>query len=179
MNLPDAAELEHDNELWRFSLAVYATPGVSSECLALQDSLGVDVNLLLFCAWLGAVRRIALTDAELKVACRIVQPWHDKAVRPLRAVRRELKAFVGIDFEMLRARVKALELEAEQLELAILFRHALETWPRVSSRDPRADVPANLGTYLQLRGNSSPPAGEVLSIEHLVNAALQFDRLAG
>ncbi|MDB5604693.1 MAG: hypothetical protein JWP25_1593 [Bradyrhizobium sp.] len=72
--------LQHHNELWRFSLAVYA--GVATECLALQDSLGIDVNILLFCAWLGAVRRIA-PDVELKAACGIVEPWHDKAVRPL------------------------------------------------------------------------------------------------
>jgi uncharacterized protein (TIGR02444 family) len=165
---------QHDNKLWRFSLATYAMPGVATECLALQDSLGIDVNILLFCAWLAAVRRIALTDVELKAACHIVEPWHDKAVRPLRGVRRAMKAFVGVDVEMLRTRVKALELEAERLELAILFQHALETWPRVPRRDPIVDdVSANLQTYLRLC-NSSSAVVEVFSIEHLVTAALQF-----
>ncbi|MDB5604692.1 MAG: hypothetical protein JWP25_1592 [Bradyrhizobium sp.] len=86
-----------------------------------------------------------------------------------------MKAFVGVDVEMLRTRVKAVELEAERLELAILFHHALETWPRVPSRDPRVvDVSANLQTYLRL-SYSGPAAVEVFSIEHLA-AALRFDR---
>ena len=46
-------ELQYDNEFWRFSLAIYKPPDVAAECLALQEAVGLDVNLLLFCAWLG------------------------------------------------------------------------------------------------------------------------------
>ena len=42
-----------DNAFWKFSLAVYAAPGVPEECLAVQERYGVDVNVLLFCAWLA------------------------------------------------------------------------------------------------------------------------------
>lgn len=51
-----ASELQRENEFWQFSLAVYAAPGVEAECLALQEALGIDVNLLLFFVWLGASR---------------------------------------------------------------------------------------------------------------------------
>ena len=38
---------------WSFSLKVYAAPDVGDECISLQDGYGIDVNLLLFAAFLG------------------------------------------------------------------------------------------------------------------------------
>lgn len=163
------ATLQRDNAFWRFSLEVYGAPGVAAECLALQDALGIDVNLLLFCAWLGSARRTALSASEIESARSLVQPWHDQAVRPLRAVRRQLKAFSGPDSEAFRLRVKALELEAEQMEQAMLFSHALETWPRVGAADPRDAVAANIRIYLRSLGH----AGSAHSVQRLVEAAVQ------
>ncbi len=85
-----ASELQRENEFWQFSLAVYATPGVEAECLALQEALGIDVNLLLFFVWLGASRRIALAASDV---ASVVQPRHDQTVRPLRAIRQQLKTY--------------------------------------------------------------------------------------
>lgn len=58
------SDLNLENRFWRFSLAVYAAPGVADECLALQERCGIDVNILLFCAWVGGARRILLTPSE-------------------------------------------------------------------------------------------------------------------
>jgi uncharacterized protein (TIGR02444 family) len=49
--------LQCDNPFWRFSLAVYAAPGVAPEFLALQDMRAIAINLLLFGAWLGNAAR--------------------------------------------------------------------------------------------------------------------------
>ena len=38
---------------WRFSLALYARPGVAEALIALQDRAGLDVNLILFGLWVG------------------------------------------------------------------------------------------------------------------------------
>ncbi len=51
-------------DFWDFSLAIYRQPGVPEECLALQERLGADVNLLLLCAYLGAKRK-ALPAARI------------------------------------------------------------------------------------------------------------------
>lgn len=48
------AELEFENEFWRFLL------GIADKCLALQEALGNDINLLLFRAWRGAARPHAI-----------------------------------------------------------------------------------------------------------------------
>ena len=49
-----------DTPLWAFSLAVYGGDGVAEECLDLQERLGLDVNILLFAAFLGAVEAVQL-----------------------------------------------------------------------------------------------------------------------
>ena len=42
-----------DHPFWEFSLRVYGNGGVPTACLALQERHAIDVNLLLFCAWIG------------------------------------------------------------------------------------------------------------------------------
>ena len=113
-----------DNAFWKFSFAVYAAPGVADECLAMQESHGIDVNVLLFCAWLAAARKVALTPRDIAAIGAQVGAWHDSAVKPLRGVRRYMKNVPGGDVAALRTRVKAAELEAEQIEQAMLFAYA-------------------------------------------------------
>ena len=164
--------LQLDHEFWRFSLAVYGAPGVEPECLALQEALVIDVNLLLFCAWLGAARRIALTAGDVESIGRVVEPWHMQAVRPLRAVRQQLKTSLGDDLQAFRSRLKVLELEAEQLEQAMLFAHAQQAWPRILDGDPRQITPANVRLYLQTQRHVETSAGDALSTQSLVAAAI-------
>lgn len=124
--------LEPDNPFWRFSLAVYAAPGVQPACLALQDGHGLDVNLALFCAWIGARRGIALTGAEIEAAGLLVAAWRETAVLPLRTLRRAIKAMplpADPAIGTFRQRIAAAELEAEQLQQAMLFRWAEACWP--------------------------------------------------
>jgi uncharacterized protein (TIGR02444 family) len=115
--------LQCDNPFWRFSLAVYAAPGVAPECLALQDTRGIDVNMLLFCAWLGSLR-VVLTGEDLAAVEATVRSWREQVVQPLRGVRRDIKArpdAVQVDIAALRKDVAALELRAEQIEQAMLY----------------------------------------------------------
>src|SRR5690242_18092915 len=125
---------ELNNPLWRFSLTIYAASGVSAECLNLQDAFGIDVNLLLFCAWLGADLHVLLTSRDIQEASAAVQDWHDRVVRPLRSVR---QAFGPNDRQSpLRLKVKAIELESEQFEQAMLYEFARDRWPDASDNAP-------------------------------------------
>ncbi|MDX1711638.1 MAG: TIGR02444 family protein [Rhodovibrionaceae bacterium] len=144
------------NPFWSFSLEIYARPGVAPACIALQDRLGLDVNLLLYLCWrasLGlAVEAEELADLMVRAAL-----WQSRVVQPLRAVRRALKGQDMVDAEAgedLRERVKALELEAERLEQAML-REAL----RDSAGQPLADqkeaalmAAGNIAVYLRAAG---------------------------
>ncbi|MGE0716193.1 MAG: TIGR02444 family protein [Alphaproteobacteria bacterium] len=124
--------------LWDFACRVYGAPGVAAACLVLQDEAGVDVPLLLWCAW-AAARGAAPDRAAITAAAAAVAPWRDATVRPLRMIRRAMKADLGADHAAaaaLRERVKASELEAERLQLLMLEARPL---PPASGR-PTADA---------------------------------------
>lgn len=100
-----------DNPLWEYSLATYREAGVAKTCLALQDSFGVDVNLLLYAAWL-AQRHQCLSADHLLALDECVREWRETVVKPLRALRRDLRDYpqaAGV-----RDALKALELRAER-----------------------------------------------------------------
>ncbi len=106
--------------LWDWSSGVYARPGAQRTLLTLQDAHGLNVNLILWCAWAGA-HHAEPDGAALKTAMAITAEWDSAVVAPLRAVRRALKSGVaGIAAEHLRAEVKAAELAAERALLARL-----------------------------------------------------------
>ena len=94
--MPDA------EAFWAWSLAKY--PAVESLVLRLQDEHGADVNLLLYCAFVGRISVEALESAE-----RAVAPWRREVVEPLRQARRAARG------TPLHAGLKTLELEAERL----------------------------------------------------------------
>lgn len=107
-----------DNEaageaFWRFSLALYARPGVVETLIALQDRAASDVNVILFALWLGASRGRRLTAAELAAAAAIA-PVNEAAVVPLRQLRRRLKPASDPDLNALRRRIAGLEMAAER-----------------------------------------------------------------
>lgn len=116
--------LARDNPFWQFSLAIYAEPGVAAECLALQDSLDLDVNALLFCAWLGAARKIVLGDEDMTTIDAHSAMWRDIVVRPLRTIRQGIKAMPAMAEDAVnefRSDIARIELRAEQIEQAMLF----------------------------------------------------------
>jgi uncharacterized protein (TIGR02444 family) len=82
---------EPEGRLWSFSLATYNKPGVQKECLDLQNKHGIDVNMLLFCAFVGGEHCAVLPESDIKAALEVVADWHKNIVSRLRHVRRALK----------------------------------------------------------------------------------------
>ncbi|MBI3371852.1 MAG: TIGR02444 family protein [Betaproteobacteria bacterium] len=140
---------------WQFSMRVYRTPRIAEACLALQDDCGVDVNLLLFCCWMGRSGR-SLKRQALRAAIRAVAPWQSEVVQPLRRARRTLKqGFRSVEPEycrLLRKRVGAAELEAEYVEQRTLAERAAELPVLARKCEPRVAAEANLKHYLELLG---------------------------
>jgi|SRR5579871_6031026 len=145
-------------DFWNFSLGLYGRHGVAQACIALQDGLGLDVNLLLFCCWHGQANR-RLTEENLRRAMATAETWQREVVQPLRAVRRRLKAGVvpiaPAESEALRRKVNDLELEGERIAQA-----ALEGLPApVPGRRPA--VAENLALYVKLMGRDPGRLPEV------------------
>jgi uncharacterized protein (TIGR02444 family) len=94
-----------------FSGWLYVGDEVPAACLMLQDDLGLDVNLLLWCLYAGA-RGTTLTPEMISDADASCAPWRDNVVRPLRDVRRWLKT-AGPEAQALRKQVLAQEIASE------------------------------------------------------------------
>jgi len=170
--------LKLDNELWRFAYSFYAREGVSPACLTLQDKLDVDVDILLFAIFARIERGILLDAADLAVVDNLVRDWRSEIVQVLRRARTRLKCgpapAPSALTEKLRNRIKATELEAEQIELAVLA-DWLDRQPRrpADVGDART-VPLTVARYFGAPPDDEPFAPEVdealrvlsLAIEH-------------
>ena len=167
VDTPGAAPANYDNEFWRFSLAVYSAEGVSAECLRLQDTLGVDVNVMLFCVWLGA-RGVQLQRNDIEAAMRAVADWQDHVVQPLRSVRRFTKTKYHDDD--LRTSLKQIELRAEQIEQAMLFSLSDQLAGAASTTDRRAKIVKNINECIAMAPGGAPVGATTAA--HLVDAAL-------
>lgn len=90
-------------------------------CLHLQSRHDVDIPVVLFAAFVGAVRRQTLTASGVDAARGRVDAWHHEVVRPLRAVRQRLKngpsPAPNDVTARLRSQVQKIEIEAELIEL--------------------------------------------------------------
>ena len=150
---------------WNFSLEVYGGDGTARACLELQERRGADVNVLLYCAWLGASGRGTVTVEKLKAVIADIAQWQTEIVRPARALRQKIRALggatagSGADFpnqvEAARRKAAEAELAAEHVEQLVLAAHA----PFSGDRDKpvrerlRAAV-GNLGVYAVCLGVS-------------------------
>jgi uncharacterized protein (TIGR02444 family) len=116
-----------DNPFWQFSLRVYASPQVAAECLGLQRELSIDVNVLLFCCWIAATRRVGLSADDIRSIESVTRDWQTLAVLPLRGIRDTLKQRPEMqhqEVQAFRRQILAAELKAEQIEQALLFQRA-------------------------------------------------------
>jgi len=141
-----------DNTFWSFTLGLYGKPGVAPALIGLQDRLGLDVNMLLFCCWAGADGRL-LTAADVKAVEAVAEPWQSEVVRPLRALRRRLKGGFGAmpadRVAAYRKRINALEIEGEHIAQNAMARQPCGE--RQAGGSSAARIAANLKAYLRLR----------------------------
>jgi uncharacterized protein (TIGR02444 family) len=143
---------------WRFSLHFSRQAGVSDACIKLQDDCGVDVNLLLFLFWLAAEHQLLSAD-EVKHLDDKVRDWRNLTIVPIRDARRRLKGAPTlvdpIKQEVFRAKVKAVELDAERLQQEALYA-VTQSGPLGAQAAPSAAARANASAYERVLGISFP-----------------------
>ncbi len=164
------------SELWDFTLSVYGQEGVSQACIALQDRRGLDVDVMLFCSWLGATGRGVLSRHELDRAWEAIAPWQAEVVTALRAVRRRIKdGFSGAPEEAAKAVGKAVlsrEIEAERITLIMLEgTTSRPAEPKRPAGKRAADAAANYALYLASR-DVAPDAADRADLLTILSAAV-------
>lgn len=169
-----------ETPLWAFSLDVYGAEGVEDECLALQERLRLDVNVLLFAAYMGAVEGVELAPQDVAGAVAEVSHWHDAIVRALRSVRQTLKP-LSLDERNplhaptadLRADVKGAELCSEKIEQEMLWLWSRRHLNQGRLREPAAALSANLQSVLAHYG-AGGQVQDAAMLRRLRAAALVF-----
>jgi len=155
---------------WRFSLQFYRLPGVADACIALQEAGGADVNLLLFLLW-HAMQGRALTAAEVAGLEQKIAIWRERAVIPLRAIRRALKSPQGLieagAAEAFRTRIKAVELEAERLQQEAMYELVREPLLGQAAPSVAAAARANVAAYAEACGKDFAAGAVAALIEAL------------
>lgn len=151
------------DDLWPYALRLYSAPGISDACLTLQSSLGADVNLVLFAAWMGA-RGHTLSPDETDAARQLVTAWHAEIVKPLRAVRMRMKQgpapAPSPRTEELRTRLKAVEIDSEKVELETLAAFGRGLQAGSGAPEP---VEANIRAVLALDTDAGPDVTDAIT----------------
>lgn len=147
------------DELKSFAMRVYAEPGVEACCLELQDSHGLNVNLILLALWLGSTGKGVAGERLWRTVVDETTRWDADAVRPLRAVRRRLRASASEDggVDALRRCVAECELAAEYLLLDRLEgRFEAAAVANLHGRHTAEDAASNLWAYVNAAGRALP-----------------------
>ena len=164
-----------DHPFWDFSLRVYGSDGVPAACIALQERRGIDVNLLLFSAWIGESGRGVLADSDLEAALAAAAAWNRDIVCALRVVRNRLKGGMPpIPTErsdVLRKMILEIEVKSEHVEQITLA--AVVTRPAdsaLSAEQRGDDALANVVAYFRRYG-FTPDAEDARQVSIVLDPA--------
>lgn len=160
-------------QFWDFSVDLYAVPGVQEDCLALQEALSLDVNIILLCLWSAAARGEHLSKAQLQQIVTQAREWNAGVVVPLRQARRQMKkGLASVPNETIRTvrgRLASVEIDCEHIEQLMI--QALIGDGGLRSSEPVAvTARLNLALYLGILA-VTPGQSEADAIARLATAA--------
>jgi uncharacterized protein (TIGR02444 family) len=167
------AGIAKGNPLWDFALWAYGEPDVEKACLALQNRLGADVTMVMFCLWLAQRGTPGGHLARyLGAAIKLSRDWQRSFVEPLRTSRHNFKDFI-INTDMaatelaaansLRDRILQVELDMEQLQMMAMYNLVIDNEmidELRSSSEQRQDAQNNLNVYFTATGVKLDPLGQ-------------------
>ena len=110
---------------WAAIVAYYARPGVADDLLRAQQESDLDVVVFLFFRYLEDDLHQVFDAAVHAEARAAIEAWRVGAIKPLRALRRNLKSMAGLETidatrHEFRESLKQMELKAERIEFLSL-----------------------------------------------------------
>lgn len=129
--MKDLSSLILDNSFWQFSLKQWKSTSLQQQLLNLQNEQGYRVNILLLSIWLSFERKDI--RPHLQNILDKTREWHDQIVTPIRQARQAIPAKLPSPNNALKSQLQNCELQAEQIEQALLFQESM--------RIPKNDTP--------------------------------------
>lgn len=111
-----------EQQLWQFSLALY--PKIQPLCLQWQDTIGLNVNLLLLLCYLEQ-QQLSVSAEQLQQLATALNHFSSAFTQPLRNLRRNTNnaCLPVAKQQQLKQSLLAAELALEQLEQQLLIEH--------------------------------------------------------
>src|SRR5262249_1219800 len=132
---------------WAFALRFYARPEVAEALLLLQDRAGADVCVVLFALFIARTHCVVVDDVDVADLDAAIADWRREVIWPLRSLRRRLRRgpspAPAAATQGLLQRIKVAEIDAEQIELAVLAQRFYRR-PRATAAAVDVDVAAML-----------------------------------
>ncbi len=105
------------SEFWNYSTQIWTLPNVESICLELQNEHDINVNLMLYCCWVGD-KNLSLNDDDLQILLDTIQPWQTM-IKPLRDSRKMMQqhliAMPANMIDQTLENISEMELNAEHM----------------------------------------------------------------
>ena len=142
-----------DSELWTFSTQTYQIPEVEQACLNLQNNFHADVNIILYCCWMGE-KRLTLALDDILLLIQTAEPWQNSILVPLRDARRVIKQhIIAMPTDLLEQTISnmtEMELNAEHMEQQALEKAIATEGKAINGDKTAVEIStANLSLYLQ------------------------------
>ncbi|MCW9047989.1 MAG: TIGR02444 family protein [Gammaproteobacteria bacterium] len=164
------------SELWNYSTQIWTLPEVEAICLILQDNYDANVNILLYCCWIGD-KNLSLNDDDLQTIIDTVQPWQT-IIKPLRDSRKMMKqqliALPASLIEQTVCNITEMEINAEHMTQLALEKVLLPE--SISTCDEKNSIKCslnNLKAYLSSLDNISSADELLPQISQLLSAIFQ------
>ncbi len=165
------ADKKHtDDDFWHYALQLYKQPGVSKQCLILQDKYGLNINLVLLCCFLGSTKTTIKKTLPALSNDPLLQQWQSQSTEAIRSVRRRVKdTFEGVAGQPnFYQQLLAVELSAEKIEQSLMLDIANNC--RLS-RSQQDSITTNIRHYWQQQ-HRSKQTPEALNV--VIQAALKL-----
>lgn len=164
------------SDFWSYSSQIWAMPDVETTCLELQNDFDADVNLLIFCIWLGDTRR-CMNEDDLQMLLDTVKPWQTM-IKPLRDSRKMMQqqmiAMPTHLIEQTISNMKEMELNAEHMAQLALEKALTHTDVQLSDELSEVECSlANLNLYLHCLEAAVNSGEATTKISQLLTAVYQ------
>ena len=106
-----------NSEFWNYSKQLWSLPEVDTLCLELQNQYDINVNILLFCYWVGS-QNLSLSEDDIQTLIDTAQPWQT-IITPLRDSRKLMQQhLIAIPANMVNqtvSNISEMEINAEHM----------------------------------------------------------------
>jgi len=165
-----------DSNLWTHTTQLWTLPEVEAICLELQNMYDADVNILLYCCWIGN-KSLDMNEDDMQTLLDTVTPWQTM-IKPLRDSRKmmqqQLIAMPSHLVEQTINNMNQMELNAEHMtQLALEKAFSTEKTSPINGPSSVECSFHNINLYLHSL-ESIPSIDEIMhKISQLLNAIYQ------